>query len=84
MLVLMFVGGFLIFMFVGGFLIHSCDLRHRIIFFGLLFWCSSEVCVGILGITNWVSMPVVESGERWLSVSFSKIIDTVDDFLGYR
>ena len=73
-----------VFMFVGGVLIHSCDLRHGIVLFSLLFWCRSEVCVGILGITNWFAMPVVESEERWLSVSFPDLIDTVDDLLGYR
>ena len=68
---------------VGGFLIQSCDLRQGFIFFSFLFWYVSEVCVGTSCISNWVVMAVVKSEERWLSVSFSKLVDTVNDFLGH-
>ena len=52
-IILIFVWGFQILLFVvSGFLIHSCDLRHRLIFFGFLFWYVSEVCVGISCISN--------------------------------
>ena len=85
MFVLIVVGGFLILVFVvrGG-LINSCDIRYGINFFSVLFWCVSEVCVGIFGIANCVAMAVVESEERWLSISFSKLIDAVDELLGHR
>ena len=44
LIILIDVWGFQILLFVvGGFLIHSCDLRHRLIFFSFLFWCVSEV-----------------------------------------
>ena len=83
-LILIVVWGCLILLFVvGGFLAHSCDLRHGFIFFSFLFWCVSEVCVGISYITNWVAMAVVESEERCLSVSFSKLVDAVNEFLGH-
>ena len=72
----------LLFVTRGG-LIHSCDLRHRFIFFSVLFWCISEVCFGIFGIANWVTMAVIESEERCLSIRFSKLIDAVNDFLGH-
>ena len=50
MFILIVVWGFLILLFVvEGVLIHSCDLRHGFIFFSVLFWCVSEVCVGIFG-----------------------------------
>ena len=67
----------------GGFLIHSCDLRHGFVFSSLLFWYVSEVCVGISCISNWVAMAVVKSEEIWLSVSFSKLVDAVNEFLGH-
>ena len=83
--VLQFVGEFLVLVFfVVGVLIPSCDLRHGIIFFCVLFWCVSEVCIGVFGIANWVAMSVVESEECWLSVSLSELIDAVNELLGYR
>ena len=78
------VWGFLILLFVvGGFLIHSCDLRHGFIFFSVLFWYVSEVCVGFFCIANWVAMAFVESEEIWISVSFSKLVDAVNELLGH-
>ena len=68
---------------VGGVLIHSCNLRHGFMFFSFLFLYVTEVCVGVSYISNWVAIAVVKSEKIYLSVSFSKLVEAVGDFLGH-